>query len=462
MSFASPFAWLLAAPDLRRDPNPFPRTFLAIAAVFEVLLIYPVAGSQHDFSTFLFVPAAVVSLADGFKGLRVVLDPFFARLEVGTIWTQHATELRMAWLRDSRRPANSPLLPAAARDWIICLAVIIFAVTGYPRISSGYEVRHTYNRLVVPTYFPGAERLRMRFDDAGLYHWVVANVEANCSSLVTEPFHGSFHLWTQLAPLTSMNVPAWMQILTPEEQQQIVDKLSVQLHPCVIYDPGRTEWLMTYKRPGPEPPLMRYIADHFRTQLRDYVYQLQLPPNVEHPASEYLLFRTTRFDSQPGYTVRSDIPINAGGNTFSMWFKTRGSGELLGCQDLDNLTEKPKTAVPILYVNNGGYLAAQHNTAGAALMRKIAVNDGRWRQVALVHDGGSALLYLDGSLLGGLSGTLEDSVKFCEIGDAFRTGTSGTGGYWLRLNGYVARAKLTRRALTPQEIIADYSHEAPL
>jgi Concanavalin A-like lectin/glucanases superfamily len=450
ISFASPFAWLLLAPDLRRDSNPFPRTLLAIAAVFEVLLIYPVAGSQRDFSTLLFVPAAVVSLADGLAGLRVLIARAIARCELSIRQTQRAMELHVAFLRHPR-PRNSPALSATARPWIACLLVIIFAVTGYPRISSGNGVRHAYKRLLVPTYLSGADRLRISFDDAGLYHWVVSNIEAHCGSLVTEPYYGSFHLWTGLPLLTGMNVTSWMQLLTPEEQQQIVDKLKIQAHPCVIYDPGSVTWWLRFKTQNPPPPLVRYIAEHFRTQLREHAFQLQLPLNVAGPIDEFLLFRSTHFDSRPGYTIRSDIPVNGDGKTFSMWFRSRASGALFGCQTLDNLTEKPAASMPVLHIAADGHLSA-----GASRVSTVAVNDGLWHQVVLVRNGGNPLLYLDGSLLIRPPGKLPDpSLRFCEIGDAFSSD-------WMRFKGDIARAKLVGRPLSTAEVLADYRRELPV
>ena len=222
ISFAAPFAWLLVAPDLTSRRNPLPRMFLATATVFEVLLVYPVAGSQHAFSTFLFLPAAVVSLSDGLAGLNTLLQRHFAGFELQFSRTQRALELRLALIRESTRKPRWPSV--TAKNLACCLLVVAFGVTGYKRISSGQGVRHEFNKLVVPSYLAGAERLRMPFDTAGLYHWLVSNIEANCDSFVTEPFYGSLHLWTNLQPLTGMNPTGWMTLLTSEEQLLIVKK----------------------------------------------------------------------------------------------------------------------------------------------------------------------------------------------------------------------------------------------
>jgi hypothetical protein len=461
ISFALPFAWLLVAPDFRRPRNSFPRTLLATAAVFGVLLIYPVAGSQHDFSTFLLIPAAAVSLADGLAGLNRLRELNTGKFTFSLERSRNAVELRLALWRNLR-PRQLSSWPATTKALIECLLVLAFAIFGYHRISEGHEIRHTYRRLTVPTYLAGAERLHMPFDEAGLYHWLVSDIEANCDSLVTGPFYGSLHLWTGMPPLTGMNVTSWMQLLTPEEQQQIVDKLRVQTRPCVIYNASSVAWWLRFKNPVPEPPLMRYIREHFHQQsLELHGYQLQLPLAVNRAPEEFLLFRTMHFNLQPGYTILSDLGVNGNGRTVSMWFKARRQGALFGCQNLDNLTEEPTASIPIVSINSEGRLSAQYRTGnGTSLVSKVAVNDGGWHQFALARSGADQLLYLDGSLLGHVPGILQDgSGRFCEIGDAFSGNGSKERGHWMRFEGYVARAKLTFKPSTASEVTLDYQRD---
>src|SRR5439155_26784003 len=60
LNFAVPFAWLVMLPRLASQDQTYPRVVLGMVSVFVTLLIYPVAGTQRLWSTFLLLPSAVV------------------------------------------------------------------------------------------------------------------------------------------------------------------------------------------------------------------------------------------------------------------------------------------------------------------------------------------------------------------------------------------------------------------
>jgi hypothetical protein len=457
ISFAAPFTWLLLVPSLEAERNPFPRTLLATASVFEVLLIYPVAGTQYAFSTFLFLPAGVVSLADGLADLWALIKPFVGQVEIGIRRTQHVIELRLALVREGVR-GTSPLRSNFAQTLMGCLLVCIFGVYAYPRISSGNGVRHRYKKMLVPSYLSGAEHSRMRFDDAGRYHWLISSIEANCESFVAEPGLGSLHLWTGLAPLTGLNVTNWMQLLSPKEQELILAKLKAQERACVVYNGGIAGWWTQFKTEFPTQPLVAYIQHEFHPALANGGFELWLPNKVKNAPENFLLLRKTRFDSQPGYAVPSEFIFNGTESTLSLWFRTKDAGALLGCQNVDNLTETPSEWLPTLYVNTDGRLSAQYYAGRSeALTAGSSVNDDTWHQVALVTTGNGQLLYLDGSYLGRIPSKVQDSaMKYCEIGDGFTAGWPKSNNSWMRFKGLIARAQTATRALDAGEIRADY------
>jgi hypothetical protein len=420
-------------------------------------LIYPVAGTQYAFSTFLFLPAAVVSLADGLADLWALIKPFIGHLEIGIRHTEQAIELHLVLFRGGIH-GISPIRSNFVGALISCLLVFIFGVYAYPRISSGNGVRHRYKRLLAPSYLPGAEHLRMRLDDAGRYHWLISSIEANCDSFVAEPGLGSLHLWTGLAPLTGLNVTNWMQLLSPKEQEQILAKLEAQRHPCVVRNGGMADWWMRFKTEFPTQPLVRYIQHQFHPALANGGFELWLPDGVKDAPENFLLFRKTRFDSQPGYAVPSEFIFNGKESTLSLWFRTKDAGALFGCQDIDNLSETPSEWLPILYVNTDGRLSEQFYTGRSeALISGSTVNDNAWHHVALVRTGTQQLLYLDDSYLGPIPSKVQDSAaKHCEIGDGFTAGWPKSNNSWMRFRGLIARAKTESRALGAGEIRAEY------
>ncbi len=457
ISFGAPFTWLLLVPGLKSGREPFSRAFLATACVFEVMLIYPVAGTQHAFSTFLFLPAAVVALADALGDLGVLIEPLYCRIGVSVRRTPLAKEFWITFLHEPVR-GRAPLRSALARNISGCVCIALLGVYVYPRISSGNGVRHEYKNLVVPSYLPGADRLRMPFAEAVTYHVLVSNIEADCDSFVAEPGLGSLHLWTGLAPLTGFNVSGWMQFLTPGEQQQTMEKLKAQQRPCVIYNGGTAAWWMRFKTEFLTRPLVTYIHDEFRPALSVAGFELQLPRNTKSPSDTFLLFKATHFDSRPGYAALSDSTLNASSNTLSLWFKTKDAGALFGCQNIDNLMEKPSEWLPVLSVDTRGRLSGHYYPGHPATLEStVAVNNNAWHQVTLVGTGTGHRLYLDGSLVGFLSGNIQDSsMKFCEIGDGFTKGWPDGNGSWMRFRGLIAQANLTNRSLNESEIRADY------
>lgn len=457
ISFGAPFTWLLLVPGLKNEREPFSRAFLATACVFEVMLIYPVAGTQHAFSTFLFLPAAAVAVADALADFGVLMKPLYNRVGVGVRRTPLATEF---WIKLLHEPVSgrSPLLSALGSNIAGCVCIAILGVYVYPRISSGNGVRHQYKNLVVPSYLSGADRLRLPFAEAVTYHVLVSNIEADCDSFVAEPGLGSLHLWTELAPLTGYNVSGWMQFLTPGEQQQIIEKLKAQKRPCVIYNGGTAAWWMRFKTEFLTRPLVTYIHEEFRTALSVSGFELQLPRKTQSSSDTFLLFKETHFDSRPGYAALSDSALTGSSNTLSLWFKTKDGGALFGCQNIDNLMEKPSEWLPVLSVNKRGHLSGHYYPGRTATLESaVAVNNDAWHQAVLVGTETGHRLYLDGSPVGSLSGSLQDSsMKFCEIGDGFTRGWPEGKGSWMRFRGLIAQAKLSNRPLDENEIRAGY------
>lgn len=144
-----------------------------------------------------------------------------------------------------------------------------------------------------------------------------------------------------------------------------------------------------------------------------------------------------------------------GVQSFACWFKSSSSGPLLGYQDT-TIGYTPQEWVPIVYIGNDGKLRGQYwNSGGNPITSSGVVNNGAWHHVALVSSGSVQTLYLDGAVVGTLSGGLEHlGMSYNQLGaaDTF-SWPSGNGG-WSYLGGQLDDVRLYSRALSVSEVQA--------
>ncbi|MEW9532855.1 RHS repeat-associated core domain-containing protein [Microbispora sp. NPDC049125] len=100
------------------------------------------------------------------------------------------------------------------------------------------------------------------------------------------------------------------------------------------------------------------------------------------------------------------------------WFKTTGSGVILGYQDA-SITGSSSSYVPAVYVGTDGKLRGQFwQGIRAPITSAGTVNNGAWHQVVLSGSGNSQTLYLDGQVVGTLSGTIDHGyMRYAQFGD---------------------------------------------
>ncbi|MFI7222583.1 polymorphic toxin-type HINT domain-containing protein [Nonomuraea angiospora] len=87
------------------------------------------------------------------------------------------------------------------------------------------------------------------------------------------------------------------------------------------------------------------------------------------------------------------------------WFKTTGSGTIIGYQN--SATNTPTAFTPALYVGTDGKLRGQFYTGKPEpITSAAAVNDGNWHHVVLSGAENTQTLFLDGQVVGTLSGQI--------------------------------------------------------
>uniref|UniRef100_Q02CC3 Glycosyltransferase RgtA/B/C/D-like domain-containing protein n=1 Tax=Solibacter usitatus (strain Ellin6076) TaxID=234267 RepID=Q02CC3_SOLUE len=236
----TPFCWLVAY----RPGASYARTLLAALATLQTLYAYPLAGSQAPFITVLLLVVAGVCLADSLADLP-------ASLREGTL----------------------------ARTTGI--AVVLLALLAYP--AQAWRARNFYLSHA-PLNLPGASRIRIAPHEAANFQWLVRQLKQHCDTFVGYPGIPSLYFWTGKpmpgplhTPPGPLNADAWTLLLTPAQQQPIVDEFAQHPNACVVYHPSG---VLFWNRNGNDEsalPLVSYIQHNFKTvgSIGDYQFQVR-------------------------------------------------------------------------------------------------------------------------------------------------------------------------------------------
>lgn len=167
-----------------------------------------------------------------------------------------------------------------------------------------------------------------------------------------------------------------------------------------------------------------------------------------------------------GYDNYVSIPDNLIANseiiTVAIWFKTSYSGVLIGCEN-GQFPSFEFEYVPLIYVGSDGRLRAQFWIGGPSqsetpITSTSAVNDGKWHQAVLVGNLNTQYLYLDGNLIGTLSGTITPlTMSINDIGLSFWEGWPSSAGDWGFFSGLIDNVQIYYQALTADQIQSLYS-----
>ncbi|MEU5861942.1 RHS repeat-associated core domain-containing protein [Nonomuraea sp. NPDC047529] len=107
------------------------------------------------------------------------------------------------------------------------------------------------------------------------------------------------------------------------------------------------------------------------------------------------------------YVALPQSAVNGQGGNLAVeaWFRTTGSGTILGYQ---NSTDTPSAFTPVLYVGTDGKLRGQFYTKAATpITSAVSVKDGNWHHVVLSGAEDTQTLFLDGQAVGTLAGEIE-------------------------------------------------------
>jgi hypothetical protein len=234
---ALPWLWLVLP-----TPQEWQRcaggSFLRIAACFLGVLLalqsYPVHGSQADATWAFMLPALGLCAYDGWTGLaqRGILHPSLARI---------APQFCMLGM---------------------CVAGL-FALWG---------ARGTY-RSLTPLLLPGARWVRTPEPDAGALRALAEALPKRFDTFITMPGMNSLYLWTRLSPPTTVTTGPWIVTVSPEAQQQLVDRFDGVGSLGVVRSMELVA-LWTHWRPVPRRPLVQWIEREFTPVARVGRYEI--------------------------------------------------------------------------------------------------------------------------------------------------------------------------------------------
>ncbi len=244
VAFLMPWLWLVLVPNAAAasvaggrlgDPAlPIPpRVFLCLAAAWQGLQGYPIAGTQVAVGTYLMIPVFTLCLADALRALaatRSVADQL---------------------------AALAPRTRMLARGLVVMGLLFLFANTWcQPHVwrarYSSYE----------PLDLPGSARIRLEPSLVAMYQPLMKYLQAECDTFVTYPGFNSFYFWTGKRPPTQCNSTGWGQ-LTLAQQEQILAALRQSPRPLLVVH----EYMMrSWDAEGPPQirPLVRCVREEGR------------------------------------------------------------------------------------------------------------------------------------------------------------------------------------------------------
>lgn len=231
LSYGVPLAGLFAWPLDRKNPAGRPahqaRAWLAILLVFQCLHAYPVAGSQLNWGTFLWVPLMALGFEDALREVSTTFAPTIAI----TI----------------RRTAMLVLSLLAAHG-----------TTNFSFMSLSLLDRYGDEPLAQP----GAEQIFMPAKYSSSLRILAENARVHGDVLFSLPGCFSFNLWTGLDTPTLANVTHWFSLLNDEQQQAIIQRLDTADRPVFIVQQAI---LADVIQTGihPQGPLMDYLNSSF-------------------------------------------------------------------------------------------------------------------------------------------------------------------------------------------------------
>jgi hypothetical protein len=258
MGLLLPWVWLVLLPVPKEPgaeiPKAFFRTFVCLAAAWQGLQAYPVAGSQVSVGSLLVVLVCSVCLHDAI--------------------TAAATESSSATSLRSLLPRTVLLFKYLAFAGLLFL----FGGQWCPPFRC-WKIHAELPALDLP----GARHVRLPAAYLEAYHPLTDYLRTHCDTFVTYPGFNSLHFWTGKFPPTHFNASEVM-LLSEHDQGQVVAALKKAKRPLIVLSDQRLPFVAESEVLG-DGPLSRFIHDDCREVKRVGHFRI-LAPKVTAPETD--------------------------------------------------------------------------------------------------------------------------------------------------------------------------------
>ena len=196
MCYGVTLAWLCIPALHAKVHSGGTRAWVALLLVFQFLHAYPVAGSQTNWSTFLWIPLLALGLHNALPCLVDMLP---------------------TWNRPVRILGG--------------LTVALAALTMTGRLAEiSWKRYHSYQ----PLNLPGAELIRLPANTIYDLRILVENLRAHADMVFSAPGLCSVNLWTGLPSPTLANTTQWFKLLPLQHQQSIITRMAESPHAVLV------------------------------------------------------------------------------------------------------------------------------------------------------------------------------------------------------------------------------------
>jgi len=253
IGYLLPWVWLVLVrgPIDPKSDETFPRVFLCLAAVWQSLQAYPIAGTQVVTATVLLVLIYVVCLRDALEVFASML-----RRKMGA-WGRGFEQLRPQTVR-----------------FLQALGVVAFLYVFTNVWCKLPVVRHQYAELP-PLGLRGSRYVHTDTEVTVNYRALTQYLESHCDTFVTYPGINSLYFWTGKRPPTHLNSTGWGQ-LSHRQQEQILSALGKARQPVLVaVAPAVESWVKSI--PPQISPLVHFIRENCREVTRIGVFILFVP-----------------------------------------------------------------------------------------------------------------------------------------------------------------------------------------
>ena len=228
IAYATPFLGLALVPPFALPLRaPLARLSLCWFALLEVLVAYPVAGTQGTTGTFLFLPIAAICLGDA-----------------------------LAWLRGWIQPGSLALVAQRALTPLVLAAVAVVLL---------HQVRKAERTIATKKSLdlPGAQRLRLEEHQVAVYHWLATNLTIHSDTFLSNIGLNSFYFWTGKPTPSDITLSTIVQVFSDADQHALLTALESHPRSFFVYHEPLFGRFTRSERSDEPPRLIREMWDAY-------------------------------------------------------------------------------------------------------------------------------------------------------------------------------------------------------